>query len=380
MDRTLSAAAYPAKANSARFTRRERESGSLSAEVTTRILAEDEYPQWTALVAASPDGSIYSMPDYLDALCRAAGGSFRVLVAERDGQIIGGIALYERPSRLGSHVSPRLLLYYNGFVLASHDTKYPSQRVSRQLRVLAALETTLIGEKHARLRIKSRPTLADVRPFQTHGWTVEPVYSYVVDISDLDMAWGRMDKNLRRLVGRCREQSLSLTTDDDFDAFYRLHVQTHERKGAALYLRPDAFGRFVDTLRKLDLCRLYHARLPDGRVVASQLVLLGHPVTHTVSAAADAEFLKLGATAFLRWQVFEDLAQSGYKANDLTDASLNPVTHFKSQLGGDLTVSFEISRPDSLLWRGRELALSLPRRVKRGLGAIIRTPEPGLST
>jgi hypothetical protein len=350
---------------------------ALATEVTTRLLAESEYPHWAALVANSPDGSIYSLPEYLGALCGAAGGRFRILVAERDEKIVGGIALYERQSRAGSYVTPRLLLYYNGFVLMPHDTKYPSQRTSWQLQTLTALEQALSRLGHARLRIKSRATLSDIRVFRAQHWSVDPGYSYVVDISDLAVAWDRIDKNLRRLVSRCKEQGLTASADSDFDAFYRLHTQIHERKGAALYLPHEAFRGFIERLRAQNLCRLYHARLPDGRAIASQLVLLGpHPVTHTVCAAADADFLNLGASAFLRWHVFEDLARAGYKANDLTDAALNPVTHFKSQLGGDLTLCLEIARPDSLRWRGAELAASIPGRAKRRL---LRMLQPSIA-
>jgi hypothetical protein len=68
-------------------------------------------------------------------------------------------------------------------------------------------------------------------------------------------------------------------------------------------------------------------------------VILGkHEVSHSVSAAADPKYLKTGATAFLRWKVFEALSALGYKANDLTDAALNSVAHFKSQLGGTLEI------------------------------------------
>ncbi|MGH8163584.1 MAG: GNAT family N-acetyltransferase, partial [Rhodanobacteraceae bacterium] len=171
---------------------------------------------------------------------------------------------------------------------------------------------------------------------------------------------------------------LKLTMDDDFDAFYALHAQTHERKHAPLYLPHAAFKRFIETLRGGNLCRLYHARLPGGRAVATQLVLTGpHPVTHTVCAAADAEFLNLGASAFLRWKVFENLASDGYQANDLTDAALNPVTHFKNQLGGDLHLCLQISRPDRFAWRLGEFATSLPARAKRLASRVAR---PAAST
>ncbi len=351
----------------------------MATELTTRMLAPEDYPRWVATVAASPDGSVYSLPDYLDALCTATGGRFRVLVAEHnDGHIVGGIALFECDSRYGSFVSPRRLLYYNGLVLVPHESTCPGHVTAWRLQTLDAIERALAQLRYGRLRFKSRSTCTDLRTFQSRGWSVRPSYTYVVDIGDMPAAWARLDKNHRRLIGRCTEQGLQLTLDDDFDAFHHLHLQTHERKGAPLYLPRESFRQFVETLRARNLGRLYHARLPDGRVAATQLVLTGpHPVSHTVCAGAEAELLSLGATAFLRWRVLEDLAAAGYRANDLTDAELNSVTTFKAQLGGELSLCLEVSRPDQLGFRLGEMAASLPNRARRGVRRALHRSAGG---
>ena len=49
-------------------------------------------------------------------------------------------------------------------------------------------------------------------------------------------------------------------------------------------------------------------------------------------------------TAFLRWKVFEHLAAEGSVANDLTDATLGPVAHFKAQLGARLEQALVVER------------------------------------
>ena len=131
-----------------------------------------------------------------------------------------------------------------------------------------------------------------------------------------------------------------------------MHKLTMTHHETALYLPDDQFRRWFTTLRKAGLCRLFHARLPDGESVATQIVLLGdHPVSHTVCAAIDPAHRQIGAAAFLRWRTFEWLALHGKTANDLTDATLNSVTHFKSQLGGDLVTNLVIETRGSLEWR-----------------------------
>jgi hypothetical protein len=335
--------------------------GRRGSRLSVLELAPEQLDRWSQLVRDSPHGSAYSLPGYLETLCSAGGGRYAVLAAFRGEEIVGGIAAYERSSPLGTFVAPRLLLYYNGFVLREYRTKYPSERTARQLEAVAALAEALESRGYGRLELRSRSTLTDGRALQERGWSVSPSYSYVVSLTDLDAQWQRAEQNFRRLVDRGRELELTVSINDDFESFFRLHEATAVRKGAPLYLEAAAFKRYYEGLRSHDLCRLYHARLRDGRVAASQLVLTGHPVTHTVSAAADADLQQTGANAFLRWSALEDLASLGHLENDLTDATLGPVAHFKSQLGSSLETSLVASRPMSL---GFRLQLGVYRRLR----------------
>lgn len=328
------------------------ESTPAPSEPRARVITEADYTKWNKFVAAAPSGSIYSTPEYLDSLCSATGGKFKILAVEKGQDFLGGVAIYEENSRFGAFVSDRRLLYYNGMVIRDYDTKYPSVRTSRHLEILQLIEAAVSAMPYASLRLKGRSPLADPRLFIDRGWTATPAFSYVVNIKDLKAAWERVEQNLRRLVDRCAGQGMQFSDDDDFDSFFAMHAQTHDRKGAPIYLPKNAFKQYFEKLKSRNLCKLYQARMADGKSIAAQLVLLGsHPTTHTVAAAADGAFLKLGASAFLRWKSFEALSALGYQANDLTDATLNPVTHFKSQLGGDLTTSWVLSRPETRWFR-----------------------------
>jgi hypothetical protein len=190
-----------------------------------------------------------------------------------------------------------------------------------------------------------------------------------MNLSDPAAAWQQIAQNLRRLIKRCTAQGFHVTQDDDFPSFYRLHTLTMERVGGTVYLPEAAFGRYFQTLSSRSLCRLYHAREPSGRVIASQLVLLGPcPVVHTVAAGAEPDAAHTGVSAFLRWRVAEALSALGYQGNDLTDAELNSVTHFKSQLGAELKLSLILDNRHSPRYRIAAFATGLTRAAR----ALIR--------
>ena len=112
---------------------------------------------------ASPDGSIYATPEYLDVLCRAAGGTFGILGVFRGEELVGGLPLYETVTRAGRIVSPRLLLYYLGPVLRRFNSKYPSQETSRSVETLGGLADALEVGGYAKV------TVRDATPSMTSG-------------------------------------------------------------------------------------------------------------------------------------------------------------------------------------------------------------------
>ena len=337
-----------------------------SSRVITRTLESTEFAAWNSLVAASSDGSAYALTNYLDLLCRASDASFRILGAFLDGELVGGVPLYERASRWGRYIANRTLLYYNGLVLQLPEKKYPADATAQKLKVIEALATSLDRSNYASIQLHHSSTIDDLRPFQARGWRVELSYTYVIPLVEPAAQWERVDPNLRRLIRRCEREGVVYREDRDFGALFRLHDATRRRKDAPQYLPEDRFSAFFDQLADLGLVRLSHAVF-DGKVIASQLNLTGpNPIAHTVCAGADAAYLSTGANAFLRWHACLALAASGYRGNDLTDAALNPVTRFKSQLGGQLVASGTVSRTRSVglsvskalrSWQARRAAL-----------------------
>ncbi len=317
----------------------------MKSKFEAAILPESEFDGWESFVTGSPQGSIYSRASYLNVLCTTAGGSFRILACKRGDEIVGGIALYETSQKFGRAVTSRLLLYYNGIVLKEHSTKYPSMCSSRDLAIFSELIKSLDSSGYCRVSLQSRGGFTDARAFIDSGWSARPSYSYVVDLRDIETALSLVEQNQRRLVARCEDEGMSFAEDDDFDSFFSMHFDTHRRKNAPLYLPREQYRKYFEMLGSLGMVRLFQVRTKDGRSVAAQLTLTcKHPVCHTVCAAADEEFLKFGTTPFLRVKSFERLAELGYEANDLTDAALNPVTKFKSQLGGELKLNLVLSK------------------------------------
>ncbi len=341
-------------------------------KVETNILESSAYERWNSLVERAPMGSVYALTTYLDVLSAVTGTDFKIVGVWKGDELWGGVPLFQIKSPYGICSGPRYLLYYNGIIIKE------GLGFSSRLALTEALEAKLRSMRYARIVLNSRAPIGDenleeqtfggggqfvdVRPFQSNGWKSWPSFSYLVFLSTESRAEDSFDKNLRRLVRRAEERGLSFSEDMDFEGFYDLHNEIHLRKGAPLYLSKEAFKTYFERLKKAELVRLFNARDAQGRVVSTQLVLAGkHPVTHSVCAGTAIEELDSGVTAFLRAGVFNALANSGYRANDLTDAALNSVTAFKGQLGGRLVQNTSVELVSSSILRFKLALLNLLR-------------------
>lgn len=142
----------------------------MSQQTSVVELSVDQYPAWKALLAESPDGSVYHQPEYLGTSCASAGGRFRILGAMQAEELVGGVALYERDSPFGAFVAPRLLLYYNGLVLRRYDTKYPSHQSAHDVATLSALVERLESLGFGSIKPRNPGTMTDIRSVVVRGW------------------------------------------------------------------------------------------------------------------------------------------------------------------------------------------------------------------
>ncbi len=350
----------------------------MASQITTRYLEPSEFESWDRFVDTTRLGTIYNQSFFLRPLSRAFGTDFRILAAFKGTELVGGIALHFQPGKYGDMVQIRPLLYYNGLVISDFESKYPSITSSRQTEVVQAILNELEAGRYAAAEISSLYPFEDYRPFLARGWRLWPRYTYVVPIADLKKQWESAEQNIRRLISRCERDGMQLELSDDPELFYTMNKNTYLRKGVNPYISQDKFIQLYKSLKECNACQIYFALTPDGQRAAAHVVLsTKHPLTHTWMAGSDPQFLQSGASAFLRWKVFEHLNQRGYQYNDLTDAMIEKVARFKSQFGGRLEPSFVIYKEISpkLRRENRIKNIIQPRleTIKRKLG---RAPAP----
>lgn len=334
--------------------------------LSVRQIRTAEHEQWKQVLASAPEGSPYLLPEYLSAIAKATDRPTPTLIGifENETDLVGGIGLYRYPVTFGEAASSRLMLYYNGPFLRPAKASVPYRREQYRRRLHTLLESYLRELDLQFIRFKARDVECDYRHFIAKGWQAKPVYSYVVDLRNLDAAWDRIDNNLRRLIRRCDTAGMQFHTNGSFDSFFAMHFDTHKRKGAPLYLPRERFRNFVEEIVNRGQAKLFQVSLETGEPIASQLVLCGHhPVAHTICAGAYEVHQQSGCNALLRWRVCQWLASKGHHAVDLTDAHNPEVAKFKSQLGAELVCAMQVELPPSPAYVAATQSKDITNRV-----------------
>jgi hypothetical protein len=346
----------------------------LTSTYRVEILNKDQFDQWDRFVDQSCQGSVYSKSIFLQALSEAGRTDFEILSVWKGQEIMGGVGLHYRESRFGRIVHPRGLLYYNGLVLKKFDSRYPSKLTYKHIGIVEALLDTLRETPFAAVELSNRAALTDARAFIWSGWSTWVQYTYEVPIFNLDQLWEKTEQNIRRLITRCKQSGMRMHSSDEFELFFELHKASYARKHLGPYLPLDRFKKLYEILCSHDYAQLFFILSPEGKPLAAQIVLFSdHPVTHTWAAGADPEALSTGASALLRWEVFQELSRRGYTHNDLTDAMNISVAKFKSQFGGDLVPCFVASRVNSKAMKTYE---RVDRKILQPISALARKFVP----
>ncbi len=345
----------------------------MNMDVEARPLSDDDLPEWDMAISRSDTASGYFNSVYLRALSKAAGATVEFIGFYRDHSLVGGLPLFVTRSAFGLSVTPRPLLYYNGLWIDNFSDLGAAKSERKLISVITCLDHFLSRRRYSRVKLKLSPAFVDARPFMVNRWLVRPTYTYVVPLTEVDELWSRFDRDVRRLARKAESEGIFVTENSDTERLFELHAGVHERKGAPLYLDQKNFNSFVDEIVAAGLASVFHARLPGGRIIASQLVLQGaHPVSHTICAASDPEFDRLGSNSLLRWQVFQKLSHRGATGIDLTDAAINPVSAFKAKLGAELRLTLVVSRPDSVPLRFADTIRRTYYGVRATAGSSLR--------
>jgi CelD/BcsL family acetyltransferase involved in cellulose biosynthesis len=182
--------------------------------VELRRAQNNDAKGWDEIISPSPHGTIFHQWDWLNITEKHTQSKLYPLIGSKNGIPVGVFPLFfqkKGPVRMVFSPPPHAALFYLGPAMAGGNTaKQEMNYIAFQDSVEHFIRNDL---KAQYVSISLPPALQDPRPFAWSGYSIEPRYDYVIDLSiGPDSLLKTLDKKQRQNLNRAKNRGFSVET------------------------------------------------------------------------------------------------------------------------------------------------------------------------
>jgi hypothetical protein len=305
-----------------------------------RALTDAEASRWDALVAVSPQRSIFAERWWMAAV---TGGEVRMLGCFAGDTLVAGLPIW--PARVaGMRLlrQPPLTPCW-GPLLAPIEGK-PVTRLGTEMQILRAFADALAAWPDSALQF--HPTLTNWLPFHWRGFAQTTRYTYrIPDTAAFLRNGSAAHESLRRQVRHARKAGLTLrdgVAPAVVEAAFRATMSRHG--GAAMPCWPALAAAAAAQERLFTTAAVGD----DGAVHSAFALVWDDRFAYDIFGGGDPRFRASYSSALAHWHLLEAAAERtpGF---DFEGSMLEPVERFYRSFGGELTPYLHITRQSGVL-------------------------------
>ena len=303
--------------------------------LAVRELEALELDTWDRFVRESPQGTIFSESLWLKLL----GYPFRILACYKGDEIVGGVAVFEDELRSNT-METVPLTSFQGFLFRNNGFMKPPLREKLEKKVSFGLIEGL-EHRYRNVTLCHHYSFEDVRPFYFHTYGQDSMYSVtvrytsVVDLSDMNRAWSKMENNTHCEIHKGEKRGNSVQESDDFEIFDRMHRRTFERQGIERDIPSEFLARVYAELKKENRCQLFLAQNSVGSPTSACLAVWDNKRAYHWLAASEPEHRNDGSASLTLWTVCQHMSER-FPEIDLVGCNSPKRGAFKAGFGGTL--------------------------------------------
>ena len=243
--------------------------------VEIRIAQNDDAKEWDAINAQSPHGTIFHQWNWLKITEKHTQSTLYPLIGMKGNTPIGIFPLFFQKKGLIRMVfspPPHAALFYLGPVLAGYDALKQEKREINYLGFQNSVEHFITSDLKANyVSISLSPALQDPRPFIWSGYTFEPQYDYVTDLSiGLDSLLLTLDKKRRQNLKQAKKRGMTVEIGEkkEYEKILDLMEIRYAQQGKNVTIARKYFLELFEVYK--DHMKIFVAIL-EGKVVAGSI-------------------------------------------------------------------------------------------------------------
>lgn len=289
--------------------------------------------RWESLRVQSPQNSPFASPHYAAGMQQFAGYGNQLFLVSRDDKDLAGVLTYTKkkgPFRIAT-VPP--FTSFSSLITASplesvatSDGGTPYSLLLHQMR-----------DYFDSILMHHHPQINDVRIFKWASWATSPLYTYHIDLTDIDRAEAAWSSSTRRTF---KKHAASYSFRENPDAIrdvVALATGSYQRHGRALPLPPNTLISLVKHLQQNNMLRIFTVTPSDENRPTAALGLLhdGEVAYYWLAGSIPGHSMTV-----LLGHLLPQLASDGIRLFDFVGANTPYIAEFKRRFGPTLVPYF----------------------------------------
>lgn len=282
----------------------------------------------------------------------------------RSQELVGGICFEEHKIAGMAVVRNPVLTPFLGIHYNDNSSMNQNKKTSLQRDILSRV-LKFLEKRYKRIAINNHYSVSDIRVFNWRNYSSTTRYTFIVDLSDPQRAFERIESRTRYDIRKCEKNGVRVFSNDDIETFHQLHESTYKRQGIRCPVNLEQTKQIYDNLNTKSQCKMYFAKEPNGNIVSTIFIIWEGKTAYYLMGANHPDYKNLGAANLLLKTAMEDLVESGAKTFDLCGANNPGIAMFKRGFGGDLKVYYRVEKMNSILFAAAGSGLDFINYFKR---------------
>jgi len=224
--------------------------------IEVRVAEGNELKKWNDIVGSSPHGTIFHTLEWLKIVEKHTNSKLYPLIGLKESTIIGVFPLFYQKKFLIKSVfspPPKVSVPYLGPIFVDYVNLKQSKKESLYMEFQRKVDEFMVSQiKPNYISISLPVGLLDSRPFLWSGYRVEPMYNYIIDLSNgVDHVWGQFKRNLRANIQGAEKKGAYVEEGSKrgLNHLYNFLVERYDEQGRIFPISK----RYL-----LDICNSFH--------------------------------------------------------------------------------------------------------------------------
>jgi len=339
--------------------------------INLKIAVEGDGGLWDDVVEKSPHGTLFHTWEFLKIVEKHTKSTLYPILGLRGTTPIGVYPLFlqkKHSSNLVFSPPPGTLLLYMGPVLIDYDKLKQSKKESIFQEFQKKINEFLHSEiQYNYVRIRASPGFIDSRPFLWTDYTVEPLYTYSIDLNKngYEAVWKNFNKQVRIDINKTEREGVKAREGSrrDLELLQDSIADRFMKQG----FRPRDHSRYLDNIYDSfhpDNFRVFVGEYKDN--VVGGLTLFCYKERVSLWMGIPKTDLKgIYPNDLVLWESIKWASENGFKEYEIMDAGDDPrLRHFKSKFNPELSLWYSAEKYSSWIYRDAEKALRFYQKIR----------------